>query len=110
MNNGFEKQPGIKETFSNGKMGSNKLSCEEFHLEHITSINQVISFADHLVKNLGVNFHPDNDFDEYINLETKEPSFTDEEVAIGNMLMNECCEVCEKDGVNVYELMEKSFY
>lgn len=73
--------------------------------DHIQNIDQVKAFASYLVNDLSVNFHPDNDFTEYVCYETGERTFSDEEAAIGNRLMDECFEVCEKGGVDIYELL-----
>lgn len=73
--------------------------------DHINSIDDVTAFASYLINDLGINMHPDNDFAEYICYETRERTFTEEEAAIGNRLMDECFEVCEKNGVDIYELL-----
>lgn len=73
--------------------------------DHIASIDEVKAFASYLVNDLGVSIHPDNDFAEYVCYKTGERTFTDEEAAIGNRLMEECFEVCEKNGVDIYELL-----
>ena len=71
----------------------------------ITSIEDVKAFANHLANDLHLNFHPDDDFSFYVNYETKEPTFSPEEAAKYNALMNECFDVCEKANVDVYDVM-----
>lgn len=71
----------------------------------IRNIDEVKAFASYLVNDLGVNLHPDNDFAEYVCYETGERTFTDEEAAIGNRLMDECFEVCAKNRVGIYNLL-----
>lgn len=71
---------------------------------HITSVADVKAFFHHLVDERKVNFHPDDDFADYINIEDKTPSFTVEEVAVYNRLMEESFDVCEAAGVDIYEL------
>lgn len=73
--------------------------------DHISSIEEVKAFASYLINDLDVNFHPDNDFADYICMGTGEPTFTDNEAVIGNRLMDECFEVCEKDGIDIYEYL-----
>lgn len=73
--------------------------------DHITTIEEVKAFASYLINNLGVNLHPDNDFADYVRYATGERTFTDEEATIGNRLMEECFDVCEKRGVDIYELL-----
>ncbi len=63
------------------------------------------AFAKYLTNDLHLNFHPDDDFSFYVNYETKESTFSPEEAAKYNALMNECFDVCEKASVDVYEVM-----
>ncbi len=71
----------------------------------ITTIEDVKAFANHLANDLHLNFHPDDDFSFYVNYETKEPTFSPEEAAKYNALMNECFDVCERANVDVYDIM-----
>ena len=71
---------------------------------HITTIADVKAFFQHLVEERMVNFHPDDDFAEYISHDDKTPMFTDEEVTIYNRLMEESFDACEKAGVDIYNL------
>lgn len=70
----------------------------------IKNTNDVIAFAKQLVKE-GINFHPDDDFNDYINLETKEPSYTNGNAKRRNKLMNQCFAVCKKNNVDIYDTM-----
>lgn len=75
----------------------------------ITRINNpqdVIAFAKQLVKE-GVNFHPDEDFKNYINIETSEPTYTEKEAELRNNLMAQCIATCEKNGIDVYDTMSE---
>ena len=71
---------------------------------HITSLADVKAFFHHLVDERKVNFHPDDDFADYICNDDKTPSFTKEEVMMYNRLMEESFDVCEKTNVDVYEI------
>ncbi len=71
----------------------------------ITSIEDVKQFANHLANGLHLNFHPDDDFACYVNYDTKQPTFTPEEAAKYNALMDECFDVCEKVNADIYEIM-----
>ena len=68
---------------------------------HITSIKEVKDFFYHIVFDLGINFHPDDDFKDYINYETGNRSMDDEQVRLYNRLMSEAFDVC---GDEVYEI------
>lgn len=71
---------------------------------HITSVEEVESFFDYLTEERKVNFHPDDSFDDYINYETKEPTFTKKETALFVRLMDESFDVCEKNGMDIYKI------
>ena len=75
-------------------------------LKQINTSNDVVAFAKQLIKE-GVNFHPDDDFKNYINLETAEPTYSNEEAELRNELMNQCFAVCEKSGVDIYDTMSE---
>ena len=71
---------------------------------HITSVADVKAFFHHLVDERKLNFHPDDDFADYISLDDQTPTFTDDEVILYNRLMEESFDVCEAAGVDIYEL------
>lgn len=75
-------------------------------LRNINTTNDVIVYAMQLVKE-GVNFHPDDDFDNYINLETRQPSYTKKEAELRNALMQQCFDVCQKNGIDIYDTMSE---
>jgi hypothetical protein len=56
-----------------------------------------------------VNFHPDDDFADYICLMDKTPTFTEDEVSIYNRLMDESFDVCEKAAVDIYGIGIEEF-
>ena len=65
----------------------------------ITTIEDVKAFAKYLTNDLHLNFHPDDDFSFYVNYETKEPTFSPEEAAKYNALMNECFDTRVRDKI-----------
>ena len=71
---------------------------------HITTVADVKAFFHHLVDERKLNFHPDDDFADYISLDDQTPTFSDEEVAVYNRLMDESFDICEAAGVDIYEL------
>ena len=75
-------------------------------LKQIKTTKDVIAFAKQLIKE-GVNFHPDDDFNDYINLETQEPTYKKADADFRNELMNQCFAVCEKNGVDIYDTMSE---
>ena len=56
-------------------------------IKEINTIEDVRLFAFQLVNEEKLSFHPDNDFSDYINLETSEPAYSQEEVQFLNQLM-----------------------
>lgn len=74
-------------------------------ITEIKTLNDVKAFAKHLVHVEKLSFHPDEDFNDYIKLNTNEPFYTSEEASKRNRLMNDCFEVCDKHNKEVYEIM-----
>lgn len=75
-------------------------------IKKIENTSDVIVFAEHLVKE-SVNFHPDDDFNDYINLESKQKTYTKKEANFRNKLMSESFEVCERSDVDIYIVMNE---
>jgi len=75
-------------------------------LKQITTTKDLAAFAKQLIKE-GVSFHPDDDFNDYINLETKEPTYSKNEADFRNELMNQCFSICEKNGIDIYDTMNE---
>lgn len=69
---------------------------------HIKSVKDVETFFHHIVFERKVNFHPDNMFEDYVSCEGGINTFTLDECAIYNRLMDGCFAVCEKEGVDIY--------
>jgi hypothetical protein len=70
----------------------------------IQTIVDVKNFAKQIIEE-GVSFHPDDDFNDYVSLKTNKTCYTTEEAEIRNNLMNECFNVCDKVGLDIYEVM-----
>jgi len=73
-------------------------------ITQISTIDDVKSFAKQLIAE-GVSFHPDDDFNDYVNIKEHIPFYTKEEAALRNKLMNNCFGICEKEGEDIYNLM-----
>ena len=70
---------------------------------HITTFEEVKDFFRHIVFDLDINFHPDDDFKDYIDSSTGERSMNDEQTELYNRLMGEAFEA-GGDEDRVYEL------
>ncbi len=72
-------------------------------IKKITTTKDVEQFVKSLNAQ-GVSFHPDGDFSEIINLETGKPTYSSEEAEKRNLLMAQCFEICEKEGLDIYDI------
>jgi len=75
-------------------------------IKKIESTKDVIAFAEQIVKE-GVSFHCDDDFNDYVNFKTNQQTYTRQEADFRNELMERCFEVCEKNGVDIYNVMNE---
>jgi len=75
-------------------------------ITQIQTSEDVKAFAKQLIEE-GISFHPDDDFNDYVNYKVGTPSYSKEEADVRNELMNSCFEVCEKEGVDIYEIMHE---
>ena len=77
-------------------------------IQEIKTVEDVKTFFEELLSE-GLNFHPDDQFEDYINYETKEPTYTEEEAALRNNLLEQAFQVCENEGQDIYELCIEIF-
>ena len=77
-------------------------------VNEIKDLNDVVLFTKLLVKE-GTNVHPDDDFNNYVNIETEKPTYTEREAELRNRLMNQCFEVCESANEDIYDLMQEIY-
>lgn len=71
---------------------------------HIITVKDAEKFFHHIVFKRKVYFHPDNMFEDYVSCEGGINTFTLEECATYNRLMDECFSACEKEGVDIYTM------
>jgi hypothetical protein len=79
-------------------------------ITEINTIEDVKLFAFQLVNEDNLSFHPDNDFSDYVNTETKAASYNTEQASRLNMLMDKCFVICEESGEDIYELMGEPLF
>jgi len=77
-------------------------------ITEINSKDDVVLFATELIAE-GVNFQPDEDFRNFINLKTGEETYTAKQAAVRNKLMDCSFEVCDQLGIDVYDLTMEVF-
>lgn len=73
-------------------------------LSTINSIKDVETFFNKLILEESLNFHPDEDFRNYVHVDTGLPSYTEEEAELRNLLMQEAFEVCDRESVEIYQI------
>jgi hypothetical protein len=66
-------------------------------------LDDVVIFSKNLIAE-GCNFHPDDDFHNYINMETEKPSYSFDEAEMRNYLMGQCFQVCENNNTDIYNI------
>lgn len=77
-------------------------------ITEIKTLDDVTEFVVQLVAE-GLNYHPDDDFENYINIETGEPSYTPVEAFLRNRLNTQCFEVCESADADIYDISMEIF-
>ncbi len=70
----------------------------------IATIDDVKEFFHHLVCECNLNFHPNDRFEDYVSCGDGSNTFSQEECAVYNRLMDESFDVCEKNGVDIYAI------
>jgi hypothetical protein len=73
-------------------------------IDKIEKIDDIKLFAKQII-NEGVSFHPDDNFNDYVNLKSNAAIYTKEEAEKRNELMNQCFVLCDKEGFDIYEIM-----
>ncbi|WP_291128068.1 hypothetical protein [Flavobacterium sp. UBA7682] len=74
---------------------------EKFRIE---TVEDVKAFFEILHTKYELAFHPDDSFEDYVNIENGAPTFTNDEAIYLNEVMNQCFEVCEKNDVEIYDI------
>ncbi|GAA4465489.1 hypothetical protein GCM10023093_17770 [Nemorincola caseinilytica] len=77
-------------------------------IQEIKTVDDVKTFFNEL-HDEGLNFHPDDLFEQYIHRETNQPFYTDEQAIERNRLLAQAFEVCEREDVDIYELCIEIF-
>jgi hypothetical protein len=73
-------------------------------LTAINFVSDVETFFNHLILVESLNFHPDEDFRNYVKLETVLPSYTNDEAEERNRLLDQCFEICERKATDIYQI------
>ena len=73
-------------------------------ITQITNVEDVATFAQHLIHVEKLSVHPYDDFADYTTYETRLPFYTEKEAELRNQLMNQCFDVCEQNNIEIYEI------
>ena len=73
-------------------------------ITQLTNVEDVATFAQHLIHVEKLSVHPDDDFADYTTYETRLPFYTEKEAELRNQLMNQCFDVCEQNNIEIYEI------
>ena len=73
--------------------------------KRIETIQDVNDFAEYIKVVDDAQIRPSDSFSEYVCFKTMEPTYTKEEAAKRDKLMEQCFAVCEHEGVDIYELL-----
>jgi hypothetical protein len=71
----------------------------------IETIQDVKDFAEYIKVVDDAAISPDDSFSEYVCYKTMEPTYTKEQAQERDKLMEQCFAVCEREGVDIYELL-----
>jgi hypothetical protein len=77
-------------------------------ITNIKTLDDVKIFIKQLVSE-GTNAHPDEDFSNYVNIETGEDSYTPDEALLRNKLMKQSFQVCNRHNEDIYSIMQEIF-
>lgn len=71
---------------------------------HIDNVQDVKNFLHHVIfdLDLGMGFHPDNTFQDYVEFKTGKPTFTKRESGRLNCGLSSCFKYCEKNDLDIY--------
>lgn len=73
-------------------------------LSSINSITDAETFFKQLILEENLNFNPDEDFRNYVHVDTGLPSYTEEEAEVRNHLLDQCFDICEKHQADIYQM------
>jgi len=79
-------------------------------IERIKTVEDVQAFAEHLFNTERLNFHPDCDFREYVNMGSSERTYSEQDAEKRNRMMAECFRVCKKNKTDIYEVMGEPLF
>jgi hypothetical protein len=77
-------------------------------ISKIKTLEDISTFTKAVIAE-GVAIHPDDDFNDMINLESKEAIYKKVDADFRNKLMKQCFRLCNKNNVDIYEFMLETY-
>jgi hypothetical protein len=77
-------------------------------IAEINTMSDVIKFIESLIIE-GTNAHPDDDFNDYINIHTGLPTYTTGQAQMRNELMRQSFDIAGIQQQDLYEVMQKIY-
>ena len=74
-------------------------------LTNINTLEDVKEFVRILIEDEDIAFHPDTPFEDYINLNTNQPTYSTEDAVLRNNLLKQAFELGERIGVDAHEFI-----
>ena len=98
-------QPTSPSTVARKKVATERM---DDWITNIDTTLKVRQWFDHLLKSEGLNFHPDNDFADYIWFDGTK-YYTKKQAKGRDDMMKQCFAVCERDGADIYGIGIEAF-
>lgn len=73
-------------------------------VQDINTTQDVQRFFEYIVYDLGINFHIDTPFSDYVYNYNDKPCFSNREALRLQVMMEKSFEVCESQNVDIYEI------
>lgn len=73
-------------------------------LQDLQTIQDVQKFFEHIVFDLGINFHIDTPFSDYVNYSDNKAMMSKREAIRYEVMMSKAIDICNANGVDEYEI------
>jgi hypothetical protein len=73
-------------------------------VQNLQTIKDVQRFFEHIVYDLGINFHIDTPFSDYIDIITNKAMMSKSEAIRYEIMMGKAIDICNAEGVDEYEM------
>jgi hypothetical protein len=73
-------------------------------VQNLQNIKDVQKFFEHIVYDLGINFHIDTPFSDYVNYSDNKAMMSKREAIRYEIMMGKAIDICNAEGVDEYEI------